>query len=169
MIEGMSEANAFSHRQWVMMQEKNDKMHQDLYDGSDGLQRTAQRVIKYGYPFERLNLECSDGQYICMHRISGGKNVRPEDIYKNPKPVVVLMHGFCGSSSDFLINKEKSLAFLLADAGFDVWMPNWRGNTWSKMHRFLDEHDKEFWDFSIEQWAEIDCHETIEFILKETK
>lgn len=39
--------------------------------------------------------------------------------------------------------------FMLADAGFDVWLTNARGNTYGRAHTYLDpDRDKEFWQFS---------------------
>jgi lysosomal acid lipase/cholesteryl ester hydrolase len=58
-------------------------------------------------------------------------------------------HGLLDSSDGFTSNKENSWAFGFADRGYDVWMTNSRGNRYSKSHRFMDENDLEFWDFSL--------------------
>ncbi|KAE9063479.1 hypothetical protein PF007_g29539 [Phytophthora fragariae] len=66
------------------------------------------------------------------------------------KPAVHLQHGLLDSSFTFVSNfRNQSLAYVLADAGFDVWLGNNRGTTWSRSH--LDySTDDEFWDFTWE-------------------
>jgi lysosomal acid lipase/cholesteryl ester hydrolase len=65
---------------------------------------------------------------------------------------------------------EISPAYILADTGlFDVWMINFRGNTYSRSHVFLDpEMQKEFWDFSFEEFGDFDLIAAIDYILKTT-
>lgn len=91
-------------------------------------------------------METEDGYKLTIHRIPHGKNNSDE----KDKRVILLQHGLLCSSADWvLMGPEKGLGYLLADRGYDVWLGNARGNTYSRKHKSWDP-DKEqakFWNF----------------------
>ncbi|KAI8604765.1 Alpha/Beta hydrolase protein [Dissophora ornata] len=95
---------------------------------------------------------------------------------KNPKegeyikPVVLLYHGFMMCSEVWLCNldEERNLAFVLAEAGYDVWLGNARGNKYSLKHIFLKPHENKFWEFSMDELALFDMPDTVDYILGRT-
>lgn len=103
-------------------------------------------VERQGYPIEEhVNIQTEDGYLLDIHRIPHGKDNGNE----TNKPVVFLMHGLLCSSADWVnMGPEKALAYILADAGYDVWMGNARGNTWSRKHiTYNPNRDSDFWKF----------------------
>ncbi|KAJ8727885.1 hypothetical protein PYW08_016270 [Mythimna loreyi] len=126
-------------------------------------------VAKYGYPIEVHTIETSDGYILEAHRIPHGRDQNNDPNVK--RPVVFVMHGLLSSSADFIVlGPGSALAYLLAEAGYDVWLGNARGNYYSRNHRSLDPDGilQNFWRFS---WDEIGNHDLpafIDYILEKT-
>ncbi|KAG5861914.1 hypothetical protein JTB14_032103 [Gonioctena quinquepunctata] len=124
----------------------------------------------YGYEVETHWVTTEDGYVLRMHRIPHGIN-ETNIVGKPKKPAVLLMHGLLSSSADWLLlGPDKSLGFVLADAGFDVWLGNNRGNTWSRNHMTLDPNEdvQQFWDFSFEDCGIYDLPAKIDYIIGKT-
>lgn len=62
------------------------------------------------------------------------------------------------------------LAYVLADAGYDVWLPNSRGNYYSRKHisKNPDIPSSDFWNFSWYELAVHDLPAVIDYVLKQT-
>ena len=79
-------------------------------------------------------------------RISG-KRGTPQSQVKKP---VFIQHGLSVDSYSWIMNPPAtSLAFLLVDAGYDVWLGNSRGTENSLKHEKYNKHQKEFWNFRL--------------------
>ncbi|XP_054284627.1 lipase 1-like [Macrosteles quadrilineatus] len=129
---------------------------------------TFKPIEKYvkdkGYPIEKHELETEDGYRLTYHRIPHGRQ-GPGLGHGHP---ILLAHGILQSSALYLA-MDDGLAYLLADAGFDVWLMNARGNTYSKEHTTLNPSSKEFWDFSFHEMGEKDLSIAIVHILSVTQ
>jgi len=125
-------------------------------------------VESRGYPIERHYAETPDGYILGMFRMPAGKMDRDKQLPKG-KPVVYLNHALLDSSWAFVCNgEEQSLGFILADAGYDVWFGNNRGNVYSLNHTIYDTDSAEFWNFSYDEMALIDLPTHIEYVLAAT-
>eukprot|EP00484_Ammonia_sp_Unknown_P019414 CAMPEP_0197041064 /NCGR_PEP_ID=MMETSP1384-20130603/17662_1 /TAXON_ID=29189 /ORGANISM="Ammonia sp." /LENGTH=402 /DNA_ID=CAMNT_0042471921 /DNA_START=32 /DNA_END=1240 /DNA_ORIENTATION=+ len=125
-------------------------------------------TVNKGYPIEEHFVTTEDGYILGTFRIPYGRN-ESQNAQNSGKPVVLLMHGLLDSSYTWVNNfPDESLAFLLADAGYDVWLGNNRGNTYSKKHAWLHTDTEAFWDFSFDEMAKYDAPNTIEYVLQYT-
>ena len=90
-------------------------------------------------------------------------------VWGSGKPVF-LQHGLFSSAETWVINKEKSAAFKMAHAGFDVWLGNNRGNRYSRKNDHLDptKDDAEFFDYSFYELGKYDLPAQIDYVLKTT-
>ncbi|CAF1346204.1 unnamed protein product [Adineta steineri] len=125
----------------------------------------TQLIQSKGYPCEEHKVLTKDGYILGVFRISHGRNSSSVG-----RPVL-LQHGLLDSATTWVMNfPEQSLGYILADAGYDVWLGNMRGNYYSRAHvKYNPDHDEEFWDFSWDDMARDDLPSMIYYILNATK
>ncbi|CAG0895845.1 unnamed protein product [Cyprideis torosa] len=124
-------------------------------------------ISELGYPSEVHFITTEDGYILQLHRIPHGKHDSPDD--GRVRTPIFLQHGLLCSSSDWVITgEEKGLAFLLADQGYDVWMGNIRGNTYSKGHTNPNISNKDYWSFSFDEHGKYDIPAMINHVKEST-
>ncbi|XP_027711747.1 lipase member K-like [Vombatus ursinus] len=127
----------------------------------------SQIMSYWGYPNEQYDIMTKDGYILGLYRIPHGKGHLGTAPYR---PVVYLQHGLSASAFNWIANlPPNSLAYVLADAGCDVWLGNSRGTIWSQRHVSLSPDSEEFWAFSFDEMANYDLPATIDFIVKKTR
>lgn len=132
---------------------------------------TVPQLIRYwGYPAESHDVETEDGYILTVHRIPHGrKHFGENESLRKSRPVFFLQHGLLCSSSNWVTNlPRESLGFMLADAGYDVWMGNNRGNTYSQQHITYSVDSNKFWDFSFQEMAKYDLPAMVNYALNTT-
>ncbi|NWI47626.1 LIPM Lipase, partial [Picathartes gymnocephalus] len=127
----------------------------------------SQKILFHGYPSEEYDVMTEDGYFLSLNRIPQGKGDAGLSESRSP---VLIVHDFCLDGGDWVDNfPGSSLAFILADAGYDVWIGNNRGNSWSRRHISLSIGSEEFWDFSFHEMAVYDLPAMVGFILMQTE
>ncbi|XP_017971739.1 PREDICTED: triacylglycerol lipase 1 [Theobroma cacao] len=121
----------------------------------------AQLIEPNGYSCTEHTVQTKDGYILALHRVSS----RSGDLRVQQSHPVLLQHGlFMAGDAWFLDSTDRSLGFILADQGFDVWVGNVRGTRWSRGHVSLSETEKEFWEWSWQELALYDLAEMLHYI-----
>jgi pimeloyl-ACP methyl ester carboxylesterase len=134
----------------------------------DCLYNITQMIQTKGYPCEEHKVITSDGYILGVFRIPHGRNSSARSVSGRP---VLLQHGLLDSGTTWVMNfPDQSLGFILADAGYDVWIGNMRGNRYCRAHvKYDPNHDEAFWDFSWDEMSSIDLPSMIYYILNVTQ
>ena len=103
-----------------------------------------------------------DGYILAVYRIPGkvGEETKV-------RPPVLMQHGVFDSAYAWIMNyADKSPAFIAVEQGYDVWLGNSRGNTYSRSHIELDpDYDaSEFWAFDWQEMGLGDLPAVIDYI-----
>ncbi|XP_035714180.1 lipase 3 [Folsomia candida] len=157
---------------WAMSPDDKRECYQQFQDLSDpefhrdlaGLS-IDQKLIRLGYPVERINVTTEDGYILGLYRIPfSPKSPLVEGVVRKP---VILQHGLLSNGLCFLLQGDsKNLAMLLADSGFDVYLGNARGNSYSQGHINPDMtlDNWKYWDFSYHEMGIFDLPAIIETV-----
>ncbi|KAJ3656552.1 hypothetical protein Zmor_015623 [Zophobas morio] len=123
-------------------------------------------ITKYEYPVQVHHVTTEDGYILTLQRIPHGRKSGPPQ--NGP---VLLVPGLLQSAWDFVhYGPNHSLPFLLTEKGYDVWLGNVRGTTWSRKHKTLDpDKDAAYWNYTIEEIAIHDLPTIIDYILETTR
>ena len=124
--------------------------------------RTIDEIItEKGFKCQMHYVKTEDGYTLTIFRIPGGKNCEDASLL----PPVLLQHGVFDSSDGWVCNGENnSIAFVLANNNFDVWLSNSRGNKYCKEHDTFDAKSYEFWQFSFNELGIYDVPAVIKYI-----
>jgi len=126
-------------------------------------------VNSLNYPVEEHDVVTADGYILTFYRIQA-KN---SQIRSGLQPVLV-NHGLLDSSDSWIINVENQApGFMLANAGFDVWFANNRGNKYSLGHvdpvNFnSSDSNSAFWDYSWQEMSEYDLPAGLQYVAQQT-
>ncbi|XP_072140747.1 lipase 3-like [Dermacentor andersoni] len=128
--------------------------------------RVAELVRSKGYPAEEHVTVTEDGYVLSLQRVPRGARQLPGPF---TGPPVLLVHGLLSSAAVWVLNyPHQSLGFLLADAGYDVWLGNYRGTPYSKGHIEFSDSDSRYWDFSLDEVGLLDLPALVDYVLDHT-
>ncbi|KAM3744930.1 hypothetical protein ACB098_06G088000 [Castanea mollissima] len=118
-----------------------------------------------GYVCEEHKVTTQDGYILGVQRIPVGRTNTTAN-----RPPVLLQHGIFMDAATWLFNSpDKSLAFILADNGFDVWIGNNRGTKSSRGHTSLTANDPPYWEWTWTQLANDDLPAMYDYIHNQTR
>ncbi|KAK3184446.1 hypothetical protein Dsin_031732 [Dipteronia sinensis] len=112
-------------------------------------------VESQGYICQEHTVTTKDGYILSIQRMPKALSGKPAD-----KPPVLLQHG--------LMMVNQSLAFILADNGYDVWISNTRGTKYSRGHTSLTPNDPAYWEWSWDELVAYDLPACVQFVHDQT-
>lgn len=120
-----------------------------------------------GFILQKYTVETNDGYLLSLWRFNDADDTLTKDELSERTPVLAV-HGILDTGTFPMYNyRNNSLAYVLYDAGYDVWTLSARGTTFSTGHKTLSIEDEEYWQYSLSEIGRYDITAAIDFILKE--
>ena len=102
-----------------------------------------------GWSLEPIEIETMDGYLLTTYKL---KNEKLKSSLYGTKGPVILQHGMFQSHLPFILNQPSySLAFIMVENGYEVYLGNNRGNVHSRRHKEFSPYEDRFWDFSFDE------------------
>ncbi|CAG9840549.1 unnamed protein product [Diabrotica balteata] len=134
----------------------------NCWHNSDKGLSAVQIISKYGYKFEEHIVTSEDGYRLFVYRILPKGN----SSFNQP---LLLMPGMGGSPEFWLLQGAKSIIFLLANNGYDVWLSAVRGTVDYDEELKNFKNEEEYWNFSFHEIGIYDLPALTDYITKQTK
>ncbi|XP_066477508.1 putative lysosomal acid lipase/cholesteryl ester hydrolase [Tiliqua scincoides] len=152
---------------WILQSANIEELIRKRHVNPQGFMNISEIINYWGFRSERYEILTADGYYLQTNRIPYGVLSPGKMGYR---PAILLVHASLTEGRVWIANlPSNSLAFFLADAGYDVWILNCRGTTWSRRHQHLSIDQEQFWNFSLHEIGIYDVPATINFILQKIK
>ncbi|KAK3917683.1 Lipase 1 [Frankliniella fusca] len=121
-----------------------------------------------GFQCERHDVWTADGYALAVIHVVGRLGAPPAAA--GTRAPVLVQHGMLMSSDAFLFRADDdgNLPLFLSDAGYDVWVGNYRGNAVSPhVHATLSPDSQQFWNFSWHEMGLNDLPAMVDHVLQQ--
>nr|GEX09485.1 triacylglycerol lipase 2-like [Tanacetum cinerariifolium] len=130
---------------------------------ADGI--CSSMVQPRGYTCEEHKVTTKDGYVLSLQRIPLGRAGGKE----GSQVPILLQHGLLMDGITWLLSPpDQSLALVLADNDFDVWIVSSRGTKYSRGHVSLKPEDEAYWDWSWDELSAYDLPATFQYVQSQT-
>ena len=128
-----------------------------------GLNNYKRYIERFGHKLEQNEVITKDGYILSLWHLIPKFEV-------NTNKVIYLHPGFASTGVVYFHLENKSLAYLLQERGYDVWIGNNRGSAPCLKHVSKDSNklNGDFWDFSMDNFIKYDIVSEINYIKNRT-
>lgn len=162
-------------------------MKKRKYKAKEVIGKTPKELIELrGFDSEVHYVVTSDGYHLQVVRI-----INPKVKSQKLKRPVLFNHGLIESATIWLLNTfevepepiddvcdkpryhnetifYRNTAMMLANSGYDVWLMSMRGTDYSLGHDTLSPEQKQFWNYSLDEFGLIDVPSVVNYIRETT-